>query len=94
MVMRLGFSIAVHVNPDVLIVDEVLAVGDQNFQAKCLDRIREFREAGKTLLFVSHSPEMVRQLCDRCIWLDHGQVMLEGPADEVLPAYQGKTPAL
>ena len=94
MVLRLGFSVAVHVNPDVLIVDEVLAVGDTNFQAKCLERIREFKEAGKTLLFVSHAAEMVKQLCDRCIWLDHGQVMLEGPAQDVLSAYQGTMPAV
>lgn len=94
MVLRLGFSVAVHVNPDVLIVDEVLAVGDSSFQTKCLERIHEFKDAGKTLLFVSHSPEMVKKLCDRCIWLDHGQVMLEGPAKEVLSAYQGALPAV
>jgi len=94
MVMRLGFSVAIHSNPDILIIDEVLAVGDQNFQAKCLERVREFKSAGKTLLFVSHVAPMVQQLCDRCIWLDHGQVILAGTPDEVLPAYQGKvTPA-
>jgi len=87
MVMRLGFSVAVHVDPDILIIDEVLGVGDQRFQAKCFDRIRQFKRAGKTLLFVSHGGETVRQLCDRAIWLDHGKMLLEGSPAEVLDAY-------
>ena len=91
MVMRLGFSVAIHANPDVLMIDEVLAVGDQNFQTKCLNRVREFKDSGKTLLFVSHVPQMVRQLCERCIWLDQGQVILSGTPDEVIAAYEGKT---
>jgi len=89
MVMRLAFSIAVHVDPDILIVDEVLAVGDQAFQSKCFDRIAELKRAGKTLLFVSHSPVMVKQFCDRTLWLDHGQAVLIGSPDEVLNAYAG-----
>jgi ABC-type polysaccharide/polyol phosphate transport system ATPase subunit len=89
MVMRLAFSVAVHVDPDILIIDEVLTVGDQSFAAKCFERIWEFKRAGKTLLFVSHVPEMVRQLCDRTLWLDHGEVMLMGSPDEVLRAYSG-----
>jgi ABC-type polysaccharide/polyol phosphate transport system ATPase subunit len=89
MVMRLAFSVAVHVDPDILIVDEVLTVGDQGFAAKCFERIWEFKRAGKTLLFVSHVPEVVRQLCDRTLWLDHGEVMLMGTPDEVLRAYSG-----
>jgi ABC-type polysaccharide/polyol phosphate transport system ATPase subunit len=89
MVMRLAFSVAVHVDPDLLIIDEVLGVGDQRFQAKCFDRIRQFKQAGKSLLFVSHGGDTVRQLCDRAIWLDHGKMMLEGPPAEVLEAYGG-----
>jgi ABC-type polysaccharide/polyol phosphate transport system ATPase subunit len=88
--MRLAFSIAVHVDPDILIIDEVLAVGDQAFQAKCVERIGEFKHAGKTLLFVSHNPILVRQFCDRTLWLDHGKAVLVGTPDEVLTAYTGK----
>jgi ABC-type polysaccharide/polyol phosphate transport system ATPase subunit len=91
MIMRLGFSVAVHVDPDILIIDEVLGVGDQRFQAKCFDRIRQFKQEGKTLLFVSHGGETVRQLCDRAIWLDHGKMLLEGPPAQVLEAYGGPT---
>ncbi len=89
MIMRLAFSVAVHVDPDILIIDEVLGVGDQRFQVKCFDRIRQFKQAGKTLLFVSHGGDTVRQLCDRAIWLDHGKMPLQGPPAEVLEAYAG-----
>jgi ABC-type polysaccharide/polyol phosphate transport system ATPase subunit len=89
MVMRLAFAVAVHVDPDILIIDEVLGVGDQRFQVKCFDRIRQFKQAGKTLLFVSHGGDTVRQLCDRAIWLDHGKMLLEGPPAQVLDAYDG-----
>jgi ABC-type polysaccharide/polyol phosphate transport system ATPase subunit len=88
--MRLAFSVAIHVDPDILIVDEVLAVGDQNFQAKCFDKISELKHAGKTLLFVSHASTSVRQLCERALWLDHGEVMMDGPAGEVIDAYVGQ----
>jgi lipopolysaccharide transport system ATP-binding protein len=87
MTMRLAFAIAVNVDPDILIVDEVLAVGDQAFQAKCQDRIRGFKAQRKTLLFVSHSGPLVRELCSRALWLERGQILLDGPADEVLDAY-------
>ncbi len=90
MYLRLAFSVAVNLNPDVLIVDEILAVGDQSFQAKCIDRIRRLRKSGKTLLFVSHNAGMVLDLCDRAIWLDHGELVMQGPAKEVVAAYQGK----
>ena len=90
MVMRLAFAVAVHVDPDILIIDEVLGVGDQRFQVKCFDRIRQFKQAGKTLLFVSHGGDTVRQLCDRAIWLDHGKMLLEGPPAQVLDAYDGQ----
>jgi len=92
MVVRLAFSVAAHVDPNVLIVDEVLAVGDQGFQAKCFEKISELKRAGKTLLFVSHSILLVRQLCERALWLDHGEVMMDGLADEVIKAYSGSAP--
>jgi ABC-type polysaccharide/polyol phosphate transport system ATPase subunit len=91
MIMRLAFSVAVHVDPDILIIDEVLAVGDQAFQAKCFERIATFKRTGKTLLFVSHSAQLVRQFCDRTLWLDKGEAVLVGAADEVLNAYAGKS---
>jgi ABC-type polysaccharide/polyol phosphate transport system ATPase subunit len=89
MVMRLGFAVAVHADADILIIDEVLGVGDQRFQKKCFDKIRELQECGKSLLFVSHGAETVRQFCNRALWLDQGEVMLTGPADRVLEAYSG-----
>src|ERR1039458_7261885 len=89
MLMRLAFSVAVHVDPDILIIDEVLGVGDQRFQVKCFDRIRQFKQAGKTLLFVSHGGEAVLQLCDRAMWLDHGKMVGDGPPAQVLEAYGG-----
>ena len=92
MTMRLAFAIAIHVEPDVLLVDEVLAVGDQAFQDKCFDRIQSFKEKGRTLLFVSHAPGLVRSFCERCLWLDHGKVMMIGNTDKVLEAYLGHKP--
>lgn len=88
MVLRLAFSVAIHCEPEILLIDEVLVVGDQAFQAKCMDRIREFRRQGKTLLCVSHSAEMVRTFCDRAIWLEHGAIRRIGPAGDILAAYQ------
>jgi len=87
MVMRLAFAIAVSVDPEILIVDEVLAVGDQAFQEKCFDRIRRFTASGRTLLCVSHTSSLVRQLCDRALWLDHGRVVMAGATPKVLDAY-------
>jgi ABC-type polysaccharide/polyol phosphate transport system ATPase subunit len=91
MMMRLAFSVAVHCDPDILLIDEVLVVGDQAFQAKCFDRIRALRRQGKTLLCVSHAINMVLELCDRAIWLDHGQLIREGKPSEVLDAYSSRT---
>jgi lipopolysaccharide transport system ATP-binding protein len=88
--VRLAFSVAVNLAPDILIVDEVLAVGDQAFQAKCFERIRGLRRAGKSLLLVSHSAEMVLELCDRALWLDHGELVKQGSAASVIEAYQGR----
>ncbi len=82
MYVRLGFAVAVHVDPDVLIIDEVLAVGDAAFQKKCLDRIEEFQAQGKTILFVSHSADLVEQLCTRATLLSHGRVIYDGRPGE------------
>lgn len=89
MVMRLAFSVAINVDPDIMLIDEVLAVGDAAFQQKCFERIRQFRRAGKTLLCVSHASGMVQELCDRALWLDHGSVVMTGQIQEVAEAYAG-----
>ena len=86
MIMRLAFSVAVHVDPAILIVDEVLAVGDLAFQDKCHRKIQTLRQEGRTLICVSHSPS-VMQTCDRVIWLHHGELVMDGPSSEVVPAY-------
>lgn len=90
MQVRLAFSVAVNVDPEILIIDEVLAVGDQDFQAKSYDRIQSFRRAGKTFLCVSHSKSAVLDLCDRAIWLDHGELIMTGAARDVFEAYEGR----
>jgi ABC-type polysaccharide/polyol phosphate transport system ATPase subunit len=92
MVMRLAFSVAISRDPEILLIDEVLAVGDAAFQAKCIDKIHELRNAGKTLLCVSHS-QMIQQLCERGVWLDHGELILDGPILEVAAAYAGRQAA-
>lgn len=87
MKMRLGFSIAIHTNPDILIVDEVLAVGDEAFQQKCYQKIKEFQREGKTIVFVSHYMHVVREVATRVVWLHHGRIRMDGPVDEVVDAY-------
>ena len=87
MAARLGFSIATMVNPDILICDEVLAVGDVAFQKKCEKRMAEMRASGTTLLFVSHSMESVRSVCENALWLSHGKVMAMGKVDDVSEKY-------
>jgi len=87
MYTRLGFSVAIHSDPDILLVDEVLAVGDTSFQEKCLDKMQEFKRQGITIVVVSHSPELVEQFCERAIWLDHGKVVDQGPAPQLIKAY-------
>ncbi|MGA3017506.1 MAG: ABC transporter ATP-binding protein [Bryobacteraceae bacterium] len=87
MIMRLAFSVAINMDPEILLIDEVLAVGDQAFQAKCFERIHQFRHAGKTLLCVSHAAGIVQELCDRAIWLDHGELMMSGRIRDVIEAY-------
>jgi ABC-type polysaccharide/polyol phosphate transport system ATPase subunit len=90
MMMRLAFSVAINVDPDVLVIDEILAVGDQAFQTKCHDRIGALRRSGKTFVCVSHSREMLLRLCDRALWLDRGELIMDGKVAEVLDAYSGK----
>lgn len=87
MYMRLGFSIAIHVRPGILLVDEILAVGDQAFQLRCLDKINEMKRQGITIVLVTHDLNAVRELCDRAIWLDDGQIQREGPVDQVIELY-------
>ncbi|MEN6625203.1 MAG: ABC transporter ATP-binding protein [Candidatus Sumerlaeia bacterium] len=87
MYVRLGFAIAMHVEPDILLVDEVLAVGDQDFQERCLREIRRLRDGGVTIVFVTHYPEQAERLCDRVLWMDHGRIRALGPTSEILTAY-------
>jgi ABC-type polysaccharide/polyol phosphate transport system ATPase subunit len=87
MYMRLGFAVAIHVDPDVLLVDEVLAVGDEGFTHKCLDKFAEFRRLGKTILLVTHSLGLVERFCDQALWLDHGRVQGQGDPRRVIDAY-------
>jgi homopolymeric O-antigen transport system ATP-binding protein len=88
MYMRLAFSVATEIDPDILLIDEILAVGDAPFRQKCVERMQDFRRAGKTILFVSHSMEQVAQLCDRVILIDQGNLIADGPSDEVIAVYQ------
>ena len=87
MYVRLGFAVAVEMDPDILLVDEVLAVGDESFQKKCLAKIREFQDAGKTLLIVSHSMPVIEDVCHEVILLDHGEKTTDGEAGEVVAEY-------
>lgn len=87
MTLRLGFSIATDVDPDILIVDEILSVGDEAFQRKCMDRMLSFRERGTTILYVTHGLKSVRELCDRAIWLEHGKIEAMGTPATAIDAY-------
>jgi len=86
--MRLAFAVAVHLDPDILILDEVLSVGDAEFQRKCLERVEALVSEGRTLLFVSHSASALRAFCDRCIWLDAGRLQADGPTEQILAQFQ------
>lgn len=90
MMLRLAFAVAVNLDPQILIIDEVLAVGDQQFQAKCMDKIYQIRNQGRTILCVSHALSTLQTLCTRAIWLDHGQLIMDGPVAQVLQAYEGR----
>ena len=87
MYIRLGFAVAVHVDPDILIVDEVLAVGDEGFSLRCLDRFAELKRLGKTILLVTHGLATVERFCDEALWLDHGKMRAEGDPRRVVEAY-------
>jgi ABC-type polysaccharide/polyol phosphate transport system ATPase subunit len=91
MYVRLGFSIAAHLDPDIILLDEVLAVGDAAFQAKCLDRIAEVRKSGRTIVFISHDLAAVYRLCDRALLLDHGRIIMDGAPRQVIDSYQQLT---
>lgn len=88
MYVRLGFAIAVNVDPDVLVIDEVLAVGDEQFQAKCLDRVRTFQEEGRTILFVTHNADQVRTICDRVVVLDDGEMLTDATPGEAVRVFR------
>ncbi|MFV0459440.1 MAG: ABC transporter ATP-binding protein [Actinomycetales bacterium] len=90
MYVRLAFAVAVHVDPDMLLVDEVLAVGDEPFQRKCMEKIREFQADGRTIVLVTHGLDAVQQLCDRAVMLDHGDVVVDGTPIEAIRAFREK----
>ena len=87
MLARLGFSVAVYCNPDILLVDEVLAVGDQDFQKKCIEKMLVFKQEQKTIVFVSHNTDEILKVCDRAIWIDQGIVYRDGQPDQVINEY-------
>lgn len=87
MYMRLAFSVAINVDAEILLIDEILAVGDQHFQAKCLNKMKELKEQGKTMVFVSHSMEAVDFLCERSIWLSEGRIKMDGKTKDVIKEY-------
>ena len=85
--MRLAFSVAINVDADILLIDEILSVGDQHFQKKCFDKMNELKKEGKTMVFVTHSMESVEKLCDRAVWLYQGEVKMDGDSKKVLDEY-------
>lgn len=88
MYIRLGFAVAANVDADIILIDEVLAVGDELFQVKCIDKIEEFKNQGKTIFFVSHALGLVDKICDRCIWMENGEIKADGPTTSVIGKYQ------
>ena len=91
MYMRLAFSVAINVDADILLVDEILSVGDKHFQEKCLTKMKELKSEGKTIVFVSHAMDQVKALCDRAIWLKDGKIKMDGKPDEVVEEYIKET---
>ena len=87
MYIRLAFAVAVHVEPQILLMDEIMAVGDANFQKKCIAKIKEFKQQGVTIVFVSHKMEDVYEICDRVVWLDHGRIVASGDTREIGQKY-------
>src|SRR6266481_3659079 len=88
MYVRLAFAVAAHLEPEILLVDEVLAVGDINFQKKCLGKMGDVARAGRTVVLVSHQLNQIRRLCHRVVWVDAGHILMTGPAHEVVSAYE------
>src|SRR5881398_1905492 len=88
MYVRLAFAVAAHLEPEILLVDEVLAVGDINFQKKCLGKMSDVAEGGRTIIFVSHQMNQIRRLCQRVLWIDQGHIRADGPAGEIVGAYE------
>jgi lipopolysaccharide transport system ATP-binding protein len=88
MQMRLAFAVAAHLEPEILLVDEVLAVGDLEFQKKCLGKMQQVSKSGRTIVFVSHQMNQIRRLCERVLWIDAGEIRLDGPAETVMGAYE------
>jgi ABC-type polysaccharide/polyol phosphate transport system ATPase subunit len=93
MYIRLAFAVATEIDPDILVIDEILAVGDVNFQKKCFDRLKQFRKQNKTILFVSHSPTQVIDFCDRVILMDQGEVAFDGDPARGIEVYSGQVPS-
>mgnify|MGYP000377961838 FL=1 len=91
MYMRLAFAVAINVDADILLVDEVLAVGDQHFQDKCIAKMKELKDEGKTMVFVTHSLGTVKDFCNRAIWLNNGEIKMDGNPDEVIEEYLKET---
>src|SRR5437016_1590224 len=92
MYMRLAFGVAAHLHPEILVVDEVLAVGDAQFQKKCLGKMEDVAKQGRTVLFVSHNMQAIRQMCHRAVWLAEGQLLMDGPSDAVVHQYLADLP--
>lgn len=92
MYIRLAFAVAVHAEPEILLVDEVLSVGDAFFQEKCIERMHRFQREGTTIVVVSHSLQLLSEFCQRAIWMDHGHVIADGPAAEIVSRYQATFP--
>ena len=91
MYMRLAFSIAINVDADILLVDEILSVGDQHFQLKCINKMKELKKEGKTMVFVTHSLGSAKELCDRSVWISNGQIKMDGKTDAVIEKYLEET---
>ncbi len=91
MYMRLAFAVAINVDADILLVDEILSVGDQHFQEKCINKMKELKKEGKTMVFVTHSLSSARELCDRAIWLNNGEIQIDGDTNEVIDEYLKQT---
>lgn len=91
MFMRLAFAVAINVDADILLVDEILSVGDEHFQNKCIEKMLELKKQGKTMVFVTHSMQSVKKLCDRAVWLSDGMIKLDGNVDYIIDAYIKET---